>query len=84
MELNEAIRQRIKNCCTQREWSFYRLSKESKVPRSTLSSLMNHETQSPSLVIIVRLCQAFEMDLQQFFEDDLFNDLEGDQKVYEY
>lgn len=63
---NEAILKKIEEISKSREWTMYRLSKESKIAQSTLSSLFNRRANI-SISKLVRICGAFEMKLSEFF-----------------
>lgn len=84
MKINEAILLRIKELCDDKNWSTYRLAKESHVPKSTLSSLLNSTTQTPTLPILAKICHGLNMSLEQFFDDSKFDELEEEPRIYEY
>lgn len=60
---------RIKTLCKEREWTEYKLSKESGIAQSTLSNLM-HRGNSPSIVTLQKICKAFNITIAEFFESD--------------
>lgn len=63
---------RIKNICKSRNWSVYRLAKESGVAYSSLSNMFKRNTE-PTLPTLVSLCKGLNISLSDFFSD---NDLE--------
>ena len=64
--------QRIKNICKSRNWSVYRLAKESGVAYSSLNNMFNRNTE-PTLPTLISLCRGLNISLSDFFSD---NDLE--------
>ena len=62
---------RIKQLCNTRNWSFYRLAKESGITYSTLCTML-HKANSPSVPTLIKLCNGFGITLSEFF--DVTND----------
>ena len=60
---------RIKELCSARGWTYYRLAKESEITYSTLSTMLNKENM-PSIPTLEKLCKGFGISLCQFFADD--------------
>lgn len=58
--------ERIKELCSERNISYYRLSKLSGIPTSTLSNYMQRGN-TPSIYTIQKICNALEITLSQFF-----------------
>jgi len=63
------ILQRIYDLRAERNWSEYRLSVESGIPQSTISSWYKKEIL-PTLPSLERICKAYNMTLSQFFADN--------------
>ncbi|MCI9286946.1 MAG: helix-turn-helix transcriptional regulator [Clostridia bacterium] len=78
MQLSEAVRKRIINLANERNITLHRLSLESGISYSTLSSFINGKSQSPKLVTLLHICEGFEIELNEFFTDKLFKDVEED------
>lgn len=64
-----AVLARIRALCRARGWTYYRLAKESGIPYSTLSTMLNKENL-PSIPTLEKLCGGFGISLCQFFADD--------------
>ena len=62
------VLQRIYELREERGWSEYRLSTESGIPQSTISSWYKKEIL-PTLPSLERICNAYNMTLSQFFAD---------------
>ncbi len=81
---NEAVLKKIEEISQSKEWSMYRLSKESGIAQSTLSSLFGRRANI-SLPKLCKICQAFGLKLSDFFsmlEEDA-EDGEPHQNDYE-
>jgi len=72
--------ERIKELCTIRGWTYYRLAKESGIPYSTLTTML-HKTNVPSIPTLLKICDGFHISIAQFFspEDDTVK-LSADEK----
>lgn len=76
MTLSEAVRKRILQLILERKINLHRLSLDSGISYSTLSSFMNGKCKNPNLVTILHLCEGLQIELNEFFEDELFKDVE--------
>ena len=56
----------IKKLCEQRNWTYYRLAKESGIPHSSLNTLLNKQNM-PSMNNLMKICNAFDITLAEFF-----------------
>ena len=71
---------RIQELFASRSWTYYRLSKASGIPYSTLSTML-HKTNVPSVPSLMKICEGFGITLAQFFSDqDETAKLTADQK----
>ena len=61
--------ERIKLLCSQRNWSYYKLAKNSKIPYSTLNTMIL-KTNAPSVATLIKICNGFNITLSQFFADE--------------
>lgn len=52
----------------ERNWTAYRLSQESGIPQTTISSWYKNGT-TPSIPTLERICDAFHITMSQFFSD---------------
>jgi transcriptional regulator with XRE-family HTH domain len=71
---------RIIQLCQERGITPNGLSYLAGVPQSTLKSILNHETQNPGVVTLKKLCDGLEISLYEFFDTDIFRDLEQEIK----
>ena len=78
MQLSEAVRQRIINLAEERSITLHKLSLESGISYSILSGFINGESQSSKLVTLIHICEGLDIELNEFFTDKLFKDVEED------
>ncbi len=50
-------------------WTKYKLSKESKIPESTLSNIF-HRGTVPTIATLQAICEAMNINLAEFFSDE--------------
>lgn len=60
------ILEKIRKLRDSRDWTEYRLSEESGIPQSTISSWFRHKA-IPSIASLNSICEAFNITLSQFF-----------------
>ena len=65
--MNETLL-RINELLHLRNWTLYRLSKESGIPYSSLNSMFNKNTQ-PTMSTLEKICRAFQIQMTDFFSD---------------
>lgn len=65
MDINTRLEQILKKY----GWTKYRLSKESKLPESTLSNIF-HRGTIPTIATLQTICETMNITLSDFFSDD--------------
>lgn len=78
MELYNAVKDRILNLAKNNNITLHKVSINSGISYSTLSSFINGKCKSPNLSTILHICEGFNMELKDFFDDDLFKDVEDE------
>ena len=78
MYLSDAVRNRIKYYQEKNNMSLWALFKSSGVPMSTLAAFMSKRTELIKLDTLFHICEGFGITLTEFFEDDIFSDVEQD------
>ena len=63
------VQDRIRQLMQKRNWTEYRLAKESELSQATVSNLFRRNN-SPSLSTLEAICKSFDITLSQFFADD--------------
>lgn len=80
MTAKQAVAQRIVDLCKQRNIAINALANTSGVSPSTVYSMLNAKSQNPGVVSLQKLCDGLSISLREFFDDDLFEDLEQEIK----
>lgn len=78
LTLEQAIRKRIINLAKERGLTINKVSTLSGMPHTTLLSFMNNETHDPRISTLLHICEAFEISLDDFFRDKLFNEVKSE------
>lgn len=72
MNLNRMFAIRLSNLLNQKEMSKYRLEKDSGISHSALRYIFNEVNTDVKFSTIVKVCQALNIELTDFFDDDMF------------
>lgn len=80
MNTKEAVARRILELCQQRNLAVNALASSAGVPPSTVYSMLNEKSQNPGVVSLKKLCDGLDISLREFFDCDLFEDLEQEIK----
>lgn len=76
MDINHAVTLRIKNLCKEKGWTVNELIRRSGVNQSTMSEIMSGRSKHPRIITLKKVAQGFGMTLSEFFNDEVFMDLE--------
>lgn len=60
---------KIKLLTQEKGWTIYQLSNEAEIGQSTLTNMFTRGTL-PSISTLKKLCDAFDITLSQFFQDE--------------
>lgn len=63
------INKRLETILKKHGWTKYKLSKESKLPESTLSNIF-HRGTVPTISTLETICNTMNISLAEFFSDD--------------
>jgi len=80
MNTRQAVVNRIVELCKERNITPNALSYRAAVPQSTIKSILNDESLNPGIVTIKKLCDGLEISLSDFFNTDVFSNLEQELK----
>lgn len=80
MNTKEAVADRIVQLCKERNIAINSLANISGVSPSTIYSMLNEKSQNPGVASIKKLCDGLEITLREFFNSELFDDLEQEIK----
>ena len=76
MQISEAVKERIINLCHDNNISTNKLAVMGGQTQSTLQSLIDGKSKNPKLLTLVRVCDSLNITLKEFFDDDLFNNID--------
>ena len=62
------VTERIESLMKEREWTVYRLGKETGLSQSTLAHVFRRDS-APTIATLEIICKAFGISLSQFFSD---------------
>mgnify|MGYP002519946950 CR=1 FL=1 len=80
MTLKDAIANRITELCKQHGIAPNELANRAGVNPSTIYSMLNEKSKNPGVVSLKKLCDGLEISLREFFNSELFDDLEQEIK----
>lgn len=80
MNTKEAVAKRILQLCEDKQIAINALANLSGVTPSTVYSMLNEKSQNPGVVSIKKLCDGFDITVREFFDCELFDDLEQEIK----
>lgn len=80
MSTSQTVALRIRELCEQRGITPNALSYMAAVPQSTVKSILNDESKNPGIVTIKKLCDGLDITLMDFFNSELFKNLDQEIK----
>ena len=80
MNTKDAVAKRILQLCKSRGITVNMLGIMAGINPSTIYSMLNSKSQNPGVVSIKKMCDGLGISLREFFNDDIFDDLEQEIK----
>lgn len=80
MTIGEAVRMRILSLCMERDITVNKLSAICGLTQSTLNNIVSGRNNSATVATIKKICDGLEIDILDFFNYPLFQDLEQEIK----
>ena len=80
MNTKNAVANRIIQLCNEKNIAINALANISGISPSTLYSVLNEKSQNPGIVTIKKLCDGLDISLREFFNSDIFDDIEQEIK----
>ena len=80
MSVKDAVAERFKNLCEERNIKINELANISGVTPSTAYSMMDNERRDISITTIKKFCDGLEITLGEFFSTPEFDNLEQEIK----
>lgn len=75
MTLSDAIRKRIKELAQEKGITINMVATLAGIPHTTLLSFMNNTSNNPRITTLLHICEAFDMELKDFFDSPLLKDV---------
>ncbi|AUS97428.1 transcriptional regulator [Clostridium thermosuccinogenes] len=80
MNISQAVIKRIEELCKERNLTINALSNISGVTQSTVNDIVKGTTYNAGIATIKKLCDGLGISIRDFFDSDLFTDLEQEIK----
>lgn len=81
MQLRDAIIYRIKKLLNEYNLTEYALSMQAGIPPSTLNDFFRGKVILPRIDNLLHICEGFNIELKEFFDDPVFKDVEFDRNT---
>ncbi len=78
MQLSDAIKLKINKLIKSNNVNIWYICKNTGIPCSTLTTFLNGKTRLLKIDTLLHICEAFGITLSQFFDDEIFIDVESD------
>ena len=76
MTIGEACRIRILELCNEKSITLNKLSIISGITQSTLNNIVSGRNKSTTISTVKKICDGLEMSIVEFFDADIFKELE--------
>ena len=76
MTVGDAVRFRIKELCAEKKITLNKLSTICGITQSTLNNIVSGRNNSTTISTIKKICDGLDINLRDFFESSIFNNLE--------
>ena len=76
MKINEAISIKLNKICVERNISVNKLASLSCLTQSTVQHLADGRSKNPKMLTIVRICDGLGIKLQDFYNDEIFDEID--------
>jgi transcriptional regulator with XRE-family HTH domain len=80
MYIKDAIVERFKEICAERDIKYNALATMSGVTPSTVYSMMKEKHRELSVTLVKKLCDGLDMSITEFFDTETFRNLEQEIK----
>ncbi len=81
MKINEAVIKRMDYLLKDRGWTTNELVRRSGVHQTTIAEIKAGRTRSPGISTIRSIAKGFGMSLAEFFDDDIFDDIDDNSSI---
>lgn len=77
MKVDKAISEKINKILIERNLTINKLATISCLTQSTVESLVNGRSKNPKLLTIMKICDGLNISLDEFFDDEIFNNIDN-------
>lgn len=76
MKISEAMSKKLLKICEERGISVNKLANMCCLTQSTVQNIIEGNSTNPKLLTVVRICEGLEIFLSEFFDDELFSNID--------
>ena len=76
MNIGKAVRLRILELCREHHITVNKLSIICGITQSTLNNIVSGRNKTATVTTVKKICDGLEITIQDFFDSDLFRNLE--------
>lgn len=76
MRISRAVSEKLLKILKEKDITVNKLASICCLTQSTVDSLINGKSKNPKLLTIVRICDGLDLSLKEFFDDEIFDDLD--------
>ena len=80
MNAKQAVGARIIELCKHNDIAVNSLANIAGIPPSTIYSMLNEKSKNPGVVSLQKICDGLEISLREFFDSDIFDNIEQEIK----
>jgi transcriptional regulator with XRE-family HTH domain len=80
MDTNQAVINRLRELCAERNLSMYSLAYISGIHKSTVKNIFNGSSKNTGIITLKKICDGLGISLTEFFDTDVFRTLEQEIK----
>ena len=77
MNISDAIRFRIDDLLEEHDLTAYRLAYLAGISSSVISDCQRGKVKEPTISTIIHICEGLDIQLKDFFDSELFIDVEA-------
>lgn len=80
MNAKEAVKARIIQLFNEHNIAVNSLANSAGIPPSTIYSILGEKSLNPGVVSLQKICDGLDISLRQFFDSELFDNIEQEIK----
>ena len=80
MMIGIAVQKRILELCEEKGITVNKLANMSGVTQSTLNNIISGRNNSTTISTIKKICDGLDIEIKEFFDSEVFDDLEQEIK----